>query len=278
MIDAALERKALVFLHIPKTAGTTLNRIIEWQYNPLRIFTVDPYRFRATIKRFETFSEKRRRSYQVVRGHLQYGIHEYLPQGAAYITLLREPAARVLSSYYFIQRRPLHPLHRQLKRERLGVEDFLRLTSERQNLQCRFIAGIGRDGVCDETTLEKAKENLRYFRVVGLVERFEESLLLIEQAFGWKVTAHESWKVSKNRRELEPSVLEMIREKNRLDLHLYEYATKLFEENLRQNELFIQEHRMKATPSSAPFAHMSDLYRSKIGLLRFLTSKVASAV
>ena len=46
-----MDRRALVFLHIPKTAGTTLNRIIEWQYNPLLIFTMDPYRIRATAER-----------------------------------------------------------------------------------------------------------------------------------------------------------------------------------------------------------------------------------
>jgi hypothetical protein len=27
-----MDHEALIFLHIPKTAGTTLNRIIEWQY------------------------------------------------------------------------------------------------------------------------------------------------------------------------------------------------------------------------------------------------------
>ena len=36
-----MDRQALIFLHIPKTAGTTLNRIIEWQYSPLSIFTLD---------------------------------------------------------------------------------------------------------------------------------------------------------------------------------------------------------------------------------------------
>jgi hypothetical protein len=53
---ASVDREALIFLHIPKTAGTTLNRIIEWQYNPVSIFTVDPKGIRATIARFKTFS------------------------------------------------------------------------------------------------------------------------------------------------------------------------------------------------------------------------------
>src|SRR5437867_6097995 len=168
MICLPMDREAVIFIHIPKTAGTTLNRIIEWQYNPLSIFTVDPYRIRATVARFKKFSEQRRRRFRVVRGHLLYGIHEFLPQGATYITMLRDPVARVLSTYAFILRRPLHPLHRKLKAGRLGVEDLIRMTPHRQNLQCRFISGIGIGPNCDEEVLELAKQNLaRAFRVVG---------------------------------------------------------------------------------------------------------------
>jgi hypothetical protein len=43
-----MDRKALIYLNIPKTAGTVLNCIIELQYNPLSIFTLDPYRIHAT--------------------------------------------------------------------------------------------------------------------------------------------------------------------------------------------------------------------------------------
>jgi Sulfotransferase family len=116
-----MEPEALVFLHIPKTGGTTLNRIIEWQYSPLSIFTIDPYGIRATSERFKTFSEERRRRLRVVRGHLYYGIHEFLPQGRTYITMVREPVARVLSQYYFMLRRPLDPLHAGTPDERNAV-------------------------------------------------------------------------------------------------------------------------------------------------------------
>ena len=94
MIDE-MNRQALIFPHIPKTAGTTLNRIIEWQSSPLSMFTMDSYRIRATTERFKTHSEQRRRRLGVVRGPL-----------------------------YFI---PHRPLHRKLKKVRLGVEDYLRL-------------------------------------------------------------------------------------------------------------------------------------------------------
>jgi hypothetical protein len=273
-----VQREALIFLHIPKTAGTTLNRIIEWQYNPVEIFTVDPYRIRATAQRFKTFPEARRRRYRVVRGHVQYGIHEFLPQGASYITILREPVARLLSSYFFILRRPLHPLHRELRKKKLSVDRFIALTPHRQNLQCRFIAGIGKTGVCDRSTLEKAKENLsRSFRVVGISERFQESLLLMAAKFGWHLDHYENRKVARNRSAVEAEATDLIREHNSLDLELYEFGKKLFEEDLRQYDAAVREARL-AMDSVAKPSQLESSLRSGIGMTRFLISKIASAL
>ena len=273
-----MDRKALIFLHIPKTAGTTLNRIIEWQYNPLTIFTMDPYRIRATPERLKKLSEQRRRRLQVVRGHLYYGVHEFLPQGATYITLLREPVARFFSSYYFIQRRPLHPMHRKVTTERIGVEDFIRLTPHRQNLQCSLVAGIKNNGTCDERTLENAKENLvKSFSVVGICERFEESLMLIAKTFDWEVPFYENRKVSKTRPQIEPSAVEMIREHNRLDLELYEFGKNLFEEGLRKKEAAVREGLTALRTLQKP-GSVESLCNSTLGAGRFLMTKIASAV
>ena len=274
----SVDREALIFLHIPKTAGTTLNRIIEWQYNPLSIFTVDPYRIRATVARFKKFSEQRRRRFRVVRGHLLYGIHEFLPQGATYITMLRDPVARVLSTYAFILRRPLHPLHRKLKAGRLGVEDLIRMTPHRQNLQCRFISGIGIGPNCDEGVLELAKQNLaRAFRVVGLCEQFQESLCVMMAAFGWKVPFYTNRKVTKSRPSIEPHVIDMIREYNRLDFDLYDFARRLFDENLRRNAEVISKG-LATLNSRRERGRLEKSWYSTLSAGRFFLTKVVSAL
>lgn len=273
-----MEQRALIFLHIPKTAGTTLNRIIEWQYNPLSIFTMDPYRIRATPERLKQLPEARRRRLRMVRGHLYYGVHEYLPQGSTYITMLREPVARFLSSYYFLQRRPLHPMHRKVKSERIGVEDFIRLTPQRQNMQCSLIAGIKSNGKCEESTLQIAKENLaRSFSIVGLSERFEESLMLIAKTFDWEIPFYENHKVSKTRPKVEPSAVEMIKENNRLDLELYEFGKGLFEASLAKKEKEVREGLAAFRTLEKP-GSVESLYKSTVGAGRFLMTKIASAI
>ena len=276
--SATMDREALIFLHIPKTAGTTLNRIIEWQYSPFAIFTMDPYRIRATPERLKRLPEGRRRRLRVVRGHLFYGIHEFLPQGATYITMLREPVARVLSAYYFILRRPLHPLHRKLKRERLGVEDCLRLFPHRHNLQCRLIAGVKDTATGDERLLDIAKENLtKSFSVVGICERFEESLILMAKTFGWEVPFYENQKVSKRRSMVEPKLADLIREYNRLDDELYEFGKKLFEQNLRKKEDAVREGltNLRAIPRPGI---LKGSCQSSMCAARFLLNKIVSAI
>ena len=35
----------VIFLHLPKTAGTTLNRLIEWEYPLSAMYSIDPVLF-----------------------------------------------------------------------------------------------------------------------------------------------------------------------------------------------------------------------------------------
>jgi len=274
----AAKRKALIFLHIPKTAGTTLNRIIESQYSPFAIYTIDPHRIRATPERLQQLSERRRRRLQVVRGHFYYGIHRFLPQGATYITMLRDPVARALSAYYFVLRRPLNPLHRKLKKERLRVEDCLRLFPDRNNLQCRLIAGVRDPAIDGERLLDIARENLtNSFSVVGISERFEESLVLISKTFGWEISFYENRKVAKARPAAAPELAELIRQYNRWDAELYEFGQKLFEEALRQNEESVRAGLASLSAIPRP-GRLKRCFLSTSSAAKFLLNKLISAM
>jgi hypothetical protein len=87
--------------------------------------------------------------------------------------------------------------------------------------------------VCNAAILTAAKENLaRQFIVVGLTERFDETLALLKVVLGWRVKRYSSFRVARNRvpkQLVAPTTLALIQERERFDLALYECAASLFE-------------------------------------------------
>ena len=168
---------------------------------------------------------------------MPFGLHEILPQPATYITVLRRAVERVLSAYYFMNNYVLHPAYWKFRREGWTLEDFVR-RSPRENVQTKMIAGADYDAPCTEKILAKAKENLQYFSVIGLTERFEESLALMKLRFGWKLESYSSFNVTRTRpkkRDLSQSALDLIAERNRFDIELYDCAAKLFQDAVTKN-------------------------------------------
>src|SRR5256886_1531070 len=222
--------EAVIFLHVPKSAGTTLNRLIEWEYPLLAMYTVDPVLFRWSRARLWRLPKRRLKRFRVFKGHMKFGLHEVLAQPATYITVLRDPIDRMISAFYFMHTYKLHPNYWKFRREGWTLEDFVKRWPK-ANLQTKMIAGADYDALCTAETLAKAKENLQYFSVVGLTERFEESLALMKMRFGWKLESYSSFNVTRTRpktRDLLQSTLDLIAERNRFDIELYECAAKLF--------------------------------------------------
>lgn len=225
---------ALIFIHLYKTGGTTLNRIIEWEYKLSRICSVEPTWWRWSYQRIMRWSPARLAGMDVFKGHMPFGLHNLLPRAASYITVLREPVERAISDYYFARRFKPHPHHRAA--HRLTLDDFF-LQKHQHNLQSRILAGTNSHelfpSVSNPAVLTAAKENLaRQFIVVGLTERFDETLALLKVVLGWKVNRYRSFRVADNRiakQQIAPKTLALIHEWERFDIALYDYASSLFE-------------------------------------------------
>jgi hypothetical protein len=126
----------------------------------------------------------------------------------------------------------LHPLYWKFRREKWTIEDFVRRLP-RENAQCKILAGAEYNSPCTQEIFEQAKENLfRHFSVVGLSERFEETLALMKLRFGWKLWRYSRFNVTRARprkRDLSQAALDLIVAKNSFDLALYECATNKFQ-------------------------------------------------
>jgi hypothetical protein len=95
------------------------------------------------------------------------------------------------------------------------------------------------------------------------------------KTFGWEIPYYENRKVSKTRPAIEPGVVEMIKEYNRFDMELYEFAKERFEESLRKKAVTRTAFDRDRSPKPGP---IKDFYYSTLSTSRFLMSKLASAI
>jgi sulfotransferase famil protein len=254
---ARVNREALIFLHIPKTAGTTFHRIIESQYRPTRIFTINGLFVDWSIARFKRLPESRRARLEVLKGHMSFGLHEWLPQPSTYVTILRDPVDRVVSSFYYVQANYLHPLRREVVGKKMTLDDFVRAYPWKANTQAKFIAGLGKRDPCPPDTLERACANLRgHFRVAGLFERFEETLRLMSHLFGWKLTTYSRHRRGRNRPphlDLPAKTIDLIRETNAMEVALCQFAAGRLEQQFAEHREAIDAIAMRdARSAGAP--------------------------
>ena len=122
------------------------------------------------------------------------------------------------------------------------------------------------------------KQNLtRSFRVVvGLRERFQKSLLLVDRVIRLEVPFYENRKVAKNRPAVEPSVIGAIGEHNCFDIELYNFAEKLFEKGPRRSANAISARL--ATLNSGRGLGSKKFWLSVEGAGRFLLSNTVSTI
>jgi hypothetical protein len=111
--------------------------------------------------------------------------------------------------------------------------DFCR---ELHNGQAKLLAGDENNPA--PNLLQLARRNLReHFVVVGLTERFDESLILMKRRLGWNWIWYTPRNVASSRptrSEIPSSTIRLIERTNEKDVELYAFAKDLFEEQIRE--------------------------------------------
>lgn len=231
----------LYYLHIPKTAGTTFNAVLESYFDRDQIWPVGEIvgeKLAAEIARTPPQVLAR---YRLIRGHFDYSIHRFLPAPPVYVTMLRHPVDRTRSLYGHIRRVRSHRLHDEMTRGTRGIVDLLEheLAPRRFNdRQTHQIVGTVNDPgppMSDTELLDKAKHRLQEeFRFFGIAERFDDSLQVLYATLGWRpLSAYRSFNVAPGPpRATAPDHDDRdraaIEDHNRHDMELYDFACTLF--------------------------------------------------
>jgi hypothetical protein len=215
--------KAIVGIHINKTAGTSLPRMIEENYRPEEVAFIYPDNPGPGLVSLESF--KRQPSYLkrqllMVMGHVRFGIHEDIPKPCRYFTFLRDPVERVLSTFYHHKNHPGSELHELIIRQGMGLGEFLDGDyPETDNWMNHLLCGEQVE-MCHltEANYQAAICNLeQWFDFVLLTERFSEGVCWLAGRYGWQFREVLALNRSEDRltaAEHPPEIIRKIHERN----------------------------------------------------------------
>ncbi len=227
----------IVFIHIPRTGGTTFHELAAKQYGreQVRQFT------RADMEAWAQTKDNCAAPWRFVSGHIGFEFDRIITQPHVYITFLRNPVTRIPSVYEYIRTNPAHTHHATVTSQNLSLQEFIERGVSVANIDngmTRLLCGLPNSarevgfGECTRAMLEAAKKNLRQrIAVVGLTEYFDASLVLMRRCLDWSSPLYTilNSTTTSRAKTVTPAEVRLIEKYNVLDCELYAYARTLFQ-------------------------------------------------
>jgi hypothetical protein len=258
---------ALYFLHIQKTAGTTVRHLLESRYAPEEICPA--YQPRALFNRPpQAFAH-----YRLFRGHLGYVPMLRLHRPFTVITFMRNPIDVVVSMYYHMRNHPKAAVGEVVTRENLDLDGFLhhdlcrswvtnpqtyqltyldqywtmdRVASFTVNSPNEWVLARQHEGVQEfcarpsEEMATLAMKRLDEMSFVGIYERLNDSLTKMCDTLSWpRFDAIPRMNPSPDRittKQLSASTRREIERLTEVDQTVYAHACQLFEERILRSD------------------------------------------
>jgi len=170
-----------VFVHIPRTAGTTFKRMLRdigfaGKADNTELLNIDGNR---------EFSRKM--SGKLIQGH--FPVRKYLDmKGYKYITILRDPVDRLVSQYYWYKMRGIRGnciVSKDVRRRICsGDMDLLSFA--------KLMSGLYR---------KMLGSNMNLYSWIGIQEKFNESLREFENTFGIRIPKRiKNWNITEKKK------------------------------------------------------------------------------
>lgn len=242
----------VVFLHIPKTAGSNIRDILRQKHGRGFFDIIVPMALWCV-------GDKEINRYDALAGHMGTGILNRITRPCFSFTFLRDPVERVLSHYYYWRDVPdgIGQTGNQIAKS-MDFETFIQsdhpvARSAVDNVQTWTMLG----GVDDATfeiyqdippqkRLKLAKKNMEKLSFIGLQENFSECMTLLCNRLNWPLEAAQSESnvnhTRQRAKDLSPHTQELLRERVSLDIALYEHARMLSRQHLARLRTEISEN------------------------------------
>ena len=173
----------LVFIHVPKTGGTTLSNILMRNFRSCLVSYGNDFFPRYYPDEFVALvhpwvpDDTRRPVFFTGHINIANDIFRYMPVPYLAITILRDPVSRIVSQYRRESTLPT-PLGAEIRRREVTLLDFFRRLYPPRLLQHRIFAPTSGD-------VEEALQNIKYkVSLFGLQERSDEFTVMLADLLG----------------------------------------------------------------------------------------------
>lgn len=246
------ERQVL-FLHLPKTAGSSLNKMLIEAYG----LGADYPHFNSTVSLLR--AGQRRMELPLILGHVNYTVADILRPDPFIFTFLRDPVKRAISAFEFMKSHPevwlgklaqgsiteyyenpmVSRTGNNLQTRLLGADlnihkhyaTFVREKQTPEQYYANVMANINLPA--DEETLERAKRRLETMDFFGFTDTFDDDVADLFSLLGKPcpsiVKTNVTPESARRRSSYTPEELELVHSLNRFDMELYRYAKELRE-------------------------------------------------
>lgn len=218
----------LLSVHVPKTAGTSFFKNLQdvygsrvlWHLNDFVEIATPEATARRERHRAELIGDPDlfARRFDAIHGHFSAGKYAGLFPGARLVTFVRDPFQHAVSCFEFAVRSESlpHPGHYAFKARNMSISELIEMYPDHQSM---YLDGIPLDE----------------FALVGIYERYEESLRMFETIFGVTIPHHATREnVNPGRRsngyEISPDVRRAVERHRAGDIELYRKAVERFEQ------------------------------------------------
>jgi len=227
----------LIFIHLPKTGGTNLYYVTEALSKQMQNFKSNRIHvpripnqptccitenWIGALESAESIMRGDNEYYKdsnFISGHFPFGLHNALDSSSKYITLIRNPVERTVSSTNFGYQRGQVSL--------IQAENYL-LSAEIDNPQTRLLAGREyMSGICSTRALEQAKENIsNHFLLAGITDDTNTFIQVLASIQNWGSLALARNQVTGDKviTTLTSELLDNITKKHQYDLLLYTWV------------------------------------------------------